>query len=248
MAGVRILDVIDTKCCHLLDNLIGQLVIDVADERLAAHCDSLVGNGDPLLDVLRDHGHDAERQLFLGRSGRTLIVNHGTRCGTLERLLEIATDKGLRDTAHDLIVLPSGLDDVANDCRNRQNAGCVHGQKCAALLVIPGLDVVCECVNVFAAFQYVFHCSFLLLWNGFDDLASTLCDCQHIGLACFDLGSDCRPALLDGIQLIVQRVELFGIGIGDFRLNSLRPLIDLFHCHGLDLFKHGLKPPSLLLL
>ena len=69
---------------QFLDDLIGQFFINIADKGFAAKCDCLIGDGDPLFDVCRDHLNDAKGKGFFSRCGSSFGVYISGISGTLK--------------------------------------------------------------------------------------------------------------------------------------------------------------------
>ena len=150
MRGARTGDVADHQAAQQLDDLMGQLIVHIAQQRLAAHVHQLVGYADPLLDVFRDQAHDADGQIFFRHGCRALSVLIGRIGGTFEWNLHVAAEIRLADAAQDLIILPRGADDRVHQGGHRHLAvrGGVLGQKGAALPVVLGDHVTGIGVNI----------------------------------------------------------------------------------------------------
>ena len=112
----------------LLHDAIGQLIVNVAQELLAAHCDSLIGNGDPLLDVRRDHGHNAQSQSFFCRCAGAFNMHICRICAQFEICLEIAPEESAVHAGHDVVSFPCRSYGGFNDNRNRRVIGAVAFQ------------------------------------------------------------------------------------------------------------------------
>ena len=135
--------------------------------------------------------------------------------GTLKGNLQIALEEGAAHTAQNLVVIPSGSDDLVNQGRHRQNATSVLGQQGAALLVVAALDVLGISIDILGALADLLNSHFVFLLNRF--VSNFACAVRNggakVGLALFGLLAvlnlviDCANLGFKRVKVSFRRVQ-----------------------------------------